>query len=67
MNVVFNVKHAVSVVQMVAKKTPKNQITLPKVVLDLFPDATYFDVRAKESRIVLMPLPPAVPTRCGRN
>lgn len=52
---------------MVAKKTPKNQITLPKVVLDLFPDATYFDVRAKESRIVLMPLPPAVPTRCGRN
>ena len=41
---------------MLAKKTSKNQITLPKAVADLFPDATYFDVSTKEGRIVLVPV-----------
>ncbi len=44
--------------QMLAKKTSKNQITLPKAVADLFPDATYFDVRTEEGRIVLVPMRP---------
>lgn len=43
---------------MLAKKTSKNQITLPKAIADLFPDTTYFDVRAEEGRIVLVPLRP---------
>ena len=29
---------------MLAKKTSKNQITLPKPVAEAFPDAEYFDV-----------------------
>ena len=41
---------------MLAKKTVKNQITLPKKIADLFPDAEYFDVRTEDDRIVLEPL-----------
>ena len=44
--------------QMLAKKTSKNQITLPKAIADLFPDATYFDVRTEEGRIILVPMRP---------
>lgn len=43
---------------MLAKKTSKNQITLPKAVADMFPDATYFDVSAEDGRIVLVPVRP---------
>jgi hypothetical protein len=43
---------------MLAKKTTKNQITLPKAVAYMFPDATYFDVSAEEGRIVLLPVHP---------
>jgi len=43
---------------MLAKKTSKNQITLPKAVADLFPDAPYFDISAEEGRIVLVPVRP---------
>ena len=43
---------------MLAKKTSRNQITLPKAVVDLFPDATYFDISAEEGRIVLVPVRP---------
>jgi bifunctional DNA-binding transcriptional regulator/antitoxin component of YhaV-PrlF toxin-antitoxin module len=43
---------------MLAKKTSKNQITLPKAIADRFPDATYFDVSAEDGRIVLVPVRP---------
>ncbi len=41
---------------MLAKKTSKNQITLPKAVVERFPGVDYFDVVPEEGRIVLMPL-----------
>ena len=44
---------------MLAKKTSKNQITLPKAVVDHFPDTDYFEVLEEEGRIVLMPMRPS--------
>lgn len=44
---------------MLAKKTSKNQITLPKAVADRFPGVDYFDVREEAGRIVLVPVRPA--------
>jgi hypothetical protein len=41
---------------MLAKKTSKNQITLPKPVAEAFPDAQYFDVRVQNNKILLMPV-----------
>ena len=41
-----------------AKKTSKNQITLPRAVVDRFPGVEYFDVREEEGRIVLRPVRP---------
>lgn len=41
---------------MLAKKTVKNQITLPKKIAEIFPDIEYFDVVAEKDRIVLKPL-----------
>lgn len=41
---------------MLAKKTVKNQITLPKKIADLFPNVEYFEVHAEDDRIVLEPL-----------
>lgn len=41
---------------MLAKKTVKNQITLPKKIVDRFPGVDYFDVRTEDNRIVLEPL-----------
>ncbi|MEE8263363.1 MAG: AbrB/MazE/SpoVT family DNA-binding domain-containing protein [Gammaproteobacteria bacterium] len=43
---------------MLAKKTVKNQITLPKKIADLFPNVEYFDVRTEDNRIILEPLRP---------
>lgn len=43
---------------MLAKKTSKNQITLPKDVVRHFPDVDYFDVREDAGRIVLSPVRP---------
>ncbi len=40
---------------MLAKKTSKNQLTLPKAVADRFPGIEYFDIDVKENRIVLVP------------
>ena len=42
---------------MIAKKTSKNQITLPKKIVEQFPDSLYFSVTAEEGRIVLRPVP----------
>ncbi len=43
---------------MLAKKTVKNQITLPKKIVDHFPGTEYFDVREEAGRIVLVPVSP---------
>lgn len=42
----------------IAKKTSKNQITLPQSVVERFPGVSYFDVREEEGRIVLRPVRP---------
>ena len=41
---------------MLAKLTAKNQITIPKKIIDQIPDVRYFDVVLKEGAIVLKPL-----------
>jgi hypothetical protein len=41
---------------MLAKKTSKNQLTLPKEIVKEFPDIEYFDASVKDSKIVLMPV-----------
>lgn len=41
---------------MLAKKTSKNQITLPKAVMTHFGDVEYFDVSTDGASIVLRPL-----------
>ncbi len=41
---------------MLAKKTSKNQITLPKEIVKAFPDAEYFDVSIRDNAIRLMPV-----------
>jgi bifunctional DNA-binding transcriptional regulator/antitoxin component of YhaV-PrlF toxin-antitoxin module len=41
---------------MLAKITSKNQITIPKKIIDQIPDTRYFDVELKEGIIQLRPL-----------
>ena len=41
---------------MLAKLTAKNQITIPKKVVDQLPDVKYFDVQLKDGVVVLKPL-----------
>ena len=41
---------------MLAKITSKNQLTLPKAIVQQFPGAEYFDVQAEAGRIVLTPV-----------
>ena len=43
---------------MLAKKTSKNQITLPKKIADLFPGVDHFEVRKEGDLIVLEPVRP---------
>jgi hypothetical protein len=43
---------------MLAKKTSKNQLTLPKKVADQFPGVDYFEVRVDGARITLIPVRP---------
>ncbi len=49
---------------MLAKKTSKNQITLPRKVADNFPGVEYFDIRVESDQILLAPakILPAKPT-----
>ena len=44
---------------MLAKKTSKNQITLPKAIAARFPRVDYFDVSEVDGRIVLAPVRPS--------
>ena len=41
---------------MLAKITSKNQITIPKKIIDQIPDVDYFDVELKGGTILLRPL-----------
>jgi len=41
---------------MLAKKTSKNQLTLPKEIVKEFPDVDYFDAKVKGHAIVLTPV-----------
>jgi hypothetical protein len=41
---------------VLAKKTSKNQITLPKRIAEQFPTAQYFEVTTERGRIVLRPV-----------
>jgi uncharacterized protein YydD (DUF2326 family) len=41
---------------MLAKKTSKNQLTLPKEIVRDFPDVDLFDATIEENRIVLTPV-----------
>jgi hypothetical protein len=41
---------------ILAKKTSKNQITLPKKIVDQFPDVEYFDVQIQGGAIQLYPV-----------
>ena len=43
-------------VQMLAKMTSKNQITLPKAVIGTVQHTEYFDVKVEDGRIVLTPV-----------
>jgi len=49
---------------MLAKKTSKNQITLPKKIAERFPGVDYFDIRIENEKILLAPakILPAGPT-----
>ena len=49
---------ALRAIIMIAKKTSKNQLTLPKKIVDRFPGVDYFDVRADEDKITLSPVRP---------
>ena len=42
--------------EMLAKITSKNQITIPKKIIDQIPDVDYFDVELKGGTILLRPL-----------
>ncbi len=41
---------------MLAKKTSKNQLTLPKEVADKFPGVDLFDATVEDDRIILLPV-----------
>jgi hypothetical protein len=41
---------------MLAKKTSKNQVTLPKAIVDRFVGIDYFDAVVENDHIVLMPV-----------
>lgn len=41
---------------MLCKKTFKNQITLPKKIIEQFGDIEYFDVTAEDNKIILKPV-----------
>ncbi len=41
---------------MISKITTKNQITIPKKIINQIPDAKYFDVELKDGIVLLKPL-----------
>jgi hypothetical protein len=49
--------------KMLAKKTSKNQVTLPKRIVEGLPETEYFDVSLKGGTVVLRPVRGAKPSR----
>ena len=43
-------------IEMLAKMTAKNQLTLPKAITNAIGPTEYFDVKAKDGQIVLTPV-----------
>ncbi|MEA3642458.1 MAG: AbrB/MazE/SpoVT family DNA-binding domain-containing protein [Lamprobacter sp.] len=41
---------------MLAKRTSKNQVTLPKAIVQRVGEADYYDVTAQEGKIILTPV-----------
>ena len=41
---------------MLAKITSKNQITIPKKIMDQIPETRYFEVELRDGAVVLKPL-----------
>jgi bifunctional DNA-binding transcriptional regulator/antitoxin component of YhaV-PrlF toxin-antitoxin module len=41
---------------MLAKVTSKNQITIPKRIMDQMPDVRYFDLELRDGMVLLRPL-----------
>ncbi len=41
---------------MLAKLTAKNQITIPKQIIDQIPETRYFDVKLNDGAVVMKPL-----------
>ena len=41
---------------MLAKRTDKNQVTLPKAIVQAVGDADYYDVSTENGRIILTPV-----------
>ena len=48
--------YSIDKVIMLAKKTSKNQVTLPKKALQEIPDTDYFDVTTKDGVLILRPV-----------
>lgn len=46
---------------MLAKKTSKNQITLPKAIVKQLPEVEYFEVSLRKGEVVLRPVEVSVP------
>jgi len=44
------------VIQMLCKRTYKNQITLPKKIVEKFGDVEYFYIEVEKDRIILKPV-----------
>jgi bifunctional DNA-binding transcriptional regulator/antitoxin component of YhaV-PrlF toxin-antitoxin module len=41
---------------MLAKVTSKNQITIPKKIIDKIPDVKHFDIEFKDGVVILKPI-----------
>ena len=41
---------------MIAKLTSKNQITIPKKIMEKFPGTKYFEIEASNNAVILKPL-----------
>ena len=43
-------------VSMLVKKTSRNQIILPREIIESFPQAEYFEAKVEDGKIVLTPV-----------
>lgn len=52
---------------VLAKRTSKNQLTLPKAIVEQVGAADYYDVVCEDGRIVLTPVNPGAATEVRRR